>query len=242
MSKPKIIKTNLSSYTSLIPIMESINFQDVTKSLDPVSVRNHFSITDIPDNWKDIALEFPSATLVFDLAGSSISIRDRGAISYVTQNQEIFSKLTDLVYEYEGIIEKFPGDGISMHFPLFDSKSSNQTIERAFNAMCQMINYLEKEQGLKRSQFRFTLTYGKDTVVTKFGNKKHEELISIGHAVNVAHKLEKYVKDEHCFIGLDELCHSFCIENIEPKVEMYYLNSGLRREPKKSEKWYGVKY
>lgn len=242
MSQPKIIKTKLRSFNSLIPIMESIDFQDVTKSLDPVSLHNHFSITDIPKDWKDIVLEFPSATLVFDLAGSSISIRDRGAISYVTQNQEIFSKLTDLVYQYNGIIEKFPGDGISMHFPLFESETSDRAIKRAFNAMCQMITYLESDQDLKRNQFRFTLTYGKDTVVTKFGNKKHEELISIGHAVNVAHKLEKFVKDEHCFIGLDELCHSFCKDNINTNVRIYELNQGLRRNPNIIENWYGVKY
>jgi len=42
--------------------MESNNFQDVTKR-DPVSVHNHFLITDILGNWEDIALKFPSAHL-----------------------------------------------------------------------------------------------------------------------------------------------------------------------------------
>lgn len=226
-------------------LTESINYGDVRKSLSPSYIMNHFSIqdidTDIPEDWKGVALTFPAATLVFDLAGSSVSIRERGAKDYVIQNQEIFSKLTQIIYSQEGIIEKFPGDGISAHFPIFESEFKRSPIIRAYNSMVYIKKFLEEEQKMSCSQFRFTLTYGKDTIITKFGGEEHTELISIGHAVNLAHKLEKYVKDEECFVGIDEICFPYCFPYIKGAVS-YNLDSNLRRESNLEENWYGVKY
>ena len=243
---PATFKKNFKSEDLQMSLTESINYGDVRKSLSPSYIMKHFSIqdidTDIPENWKGVALTFPAATLVFDLAGSSVSIRERGAKDYVIQNQEIFSELTQIIYSQEGIIEKFPGDGISAHFPLFIEESIDLPITRAFVSMCKIINFLEQEQSMRRNQFRFTLTYGKDTIITKFGGEKHQELISIGHAVNLAHKLEKNVKNKGCFIGIDEICYPYCSDSIKLRVEEYNLESNLRRIVTTEEKWYGVKY
>lgn len=243
MTELKIIKPQFKSYKSVVAITESISYSDFKKSLDPSSVYNHFSILDIPSNWVGIGVALPAATVVFDLAESSISIRDNGTRDYVVKNQNLFSDLTDIIYRKDGIIEKFPGDGISAHFPLFGNESPSDAIKRAFGAMAQMDMSLKNNQKLNRNQYRFTLTYGNDTIVTKFGNQNHEELISIGHSVNVAHKLEKYVKREKCFIGMDEECRNACSINSAFKVVEYSLEKDLFKDPYSySESWFGVKY
>ncbi|WP_342577302.1 hypothetical protein [Psychrobacillus sp. FSL K6-2843] len=243
MSNLKIIKTKFKDYSHVVGITESVNSKDLEK-YGSFDLKKDFSVVDldIPNGWSGIGMELPSATVVFDLAGSSLSIRDRGAIDYVKKNQEIFSELTDLVYKEKGIIEKFPGDGISMHFPLSDSQNEAHPIKRAFSAISKMDNYLRSVTQLQRSQYRFTLTYGDDTIITKFGNYKHEEFISIGHAVNVAHKLEKCVKEEMCFIGMDSTSFEMCSINEKLSIISRVLNSDLRRNPLLSEQWYGVRY
>lgn len=213
----------------------------IFKSLDLSSLQEHFSITDLPKGMIGLAAELPAATVVFDLAGSSLSIRNHGAKNFAADSQDLFRGLSDTIYLHKGIIEKFPGDGISMHFPAV-SVNKETAIIRAYKAIKEMDSFLRDKKKMNRSQYRFTLTYGDDTIVTKFGNDRHEELISIGHAVNVAHKLEKHVKAGSYYIGLDNQCKSI-IEK-EWKSESYHPNrlpNDLCRDSGKIEFWYGVK-
>jgi len=236
----KIIPTNFKDYDSIVAITESIDLGDVENSSNYKRVLNQLLEPDVPEKWNGLAYEFPAATVVFDLAGSSVSIREKGAKDYVIKNQEIFSELTNIIYQNKGIIEKFPGDGISIHFPLMGDETEKFPIRRAFRAIDFMDRYLRNEQGLDRTNYRFTLTYGDDTIITKFGNRKHMEIISIGHAVNVAHKMEKYVKGENCCLGIHERCRPYLI--VIQELKKYTLDSELCKDPNIKEEWYGVKY
>jgi hypothetical protein len=213
----------------------------IYKSLDGSVIHEHFSITDLPNQMIGVCAELPAATAVFDLSDSSLSIRNNGSRQYAADSQDLFRQLTDIIYQHEGIVEKFPGDGISMHFPN-RKNNSVESIKRAFRAIIAMDNYLRDEKKLNRKKFRFTLTYGDDTVITKFGNSKHEELISIGHAVNVAHKIEKLVKEEQCFIGMDEISKRAIMKTWNLNLHQTHMPNDLRRNPNMKEYWYGVKY
>ena len=128
-----------------------------------------------------------------------------------------------------------------MHFPAVNVTKETAII-RAYKAIKEMESFLRDEKKMNRSQYRFTLTYGDDTIVTKFGNSRHEELISIGHAVNVAHKLEKLVKSGGYYIGLDNQCKP--IIQKEWNRENYqaeYMPSDLCRGDSLIEFWYGVR-
>lgn len=213
----------------------------ILKSLDVSSLQEHFSITDLPKGMIGLAADLPAATVVFDLAGSTLSIRNDGAKNYAAESQDLFRGLSDIIYLHRGIIEKFPGDGISMHFPAV-SVTKETAIIRGFKAIKEMDSFLRDEKKMNRNQYRFTLTYGDDTIVTKFGNDRHEELISIGHAVNVAHKLEKHVKAEGYYIGMDDYCKPIIEEKWRSEIyHLNYLPKDLRRDDGKIEFWYGVK-
>ncbi|NKX61479.1 hypothetical protein [Bacillus cereus] len=232
MTKLKMVNLPNKTLTEEI-IFKSLNAADI--------LHEQFSITDLPNGMIGLAAALPAATAVFDLAGSSLSVRNNGAINYAADSQDLFRGLSDIIYTHGGIIEKFPGDGISMHFPAVNV-SKETAIIRAYKAIKEMDSFLRDKKNMSKSQYRFTLTYGDDTIVTKFGNDRHEELISIGHAVNVAHKLEKQVKDGGYYIGMDNQCkpiiqREWNNENYQPE----YMLNDLCRSGNLIEFWYGVK-
>jgi hypothetical protein len=103
-----------------------------------------------------------------------------------------------------------------------------------------MDEHLNKK--MNRDKYRFTLTYGEDTIITSFGSMKHQELISIGHAVNVAHKLEKIVKENNCYIGMDAECEKIARKNLYfSSCRKYNLPSELYKNKVYYDYWYGVK-
>ncbi|KOO43083.1 hypothetical protein [Priestia koreensis] len=219
----------------------------ILKSLNSTDIINeHFSITDLPFNQIGTMADMPAATVVFDLSGSTLNIRDRGAKAFAAEAQYLFKKSTDIIYEHKGIIEKFPGDGISMHFPA-NELGRDVAISNACTAILEMDYFIRKELKLDRDRFRFTLTYGEDTIITSFGSEKHLELISIGDAVNVAHKLEKHVKDKACFLGVDYKCINVAKKVLNQYLfEEYCMPSELITRTTSilfpSESWYGLQY
>lgn len=224
-----------------------INNGTILESLNVADLKKHFSITDLPSHDIGTYADFPAATVVFDLAGSSLSIRDRGAKEFAADSQYTFRVLTEIIYRNHGIVEKFPGDGISMHFPSnFDNEETpckERAIKNACEAIMQMDYFLTSKMNLCRDEYRFSLTYGNDTIVTMFGSQQHHELISIGHSVNVAHKLEKKVKDENCFIGMDDQCKVVAEDIGFNDFSAFLMPSDLKRDVYGSyEFWFGVKY
>ncbi|MCK2005494.1 hypothetical protein MZM54_29500 [[Brevibacterium] frigoritolerans] len=215
----------------------------IYKSLNAADIVNeHFSITDLPKGEIGTAADLPSATVVFDLSGSSLSVRANGAKKFAAETQYLFKVLTDIIYRNHGIVEKFPGDGISMHFPA-NKFGKDGAIHNACEAIMQMDHFLNTRLRLGRDKYRFTLTYGEDTIITKFGSLKHLELISIGHAVNVAHKLEKKIKDENCFIGMDDQCKMIAEKLGFSDFSSYLMPSDLMRNVhSRYEFWFGVKF
>lgn len=179
-----------------------------TGSLDVKVVHEHFSLTDIRAGETGY-VPIPGVVMVFDLAGSSASIRQNGPHAFVDKFSTVFKGLTDIIYNHQGVVEKFPGDGISAHFLRKESDphfyaAGNQAIKAAV----EMKAFMER-QGLGRT-FRICMWTGEDTIAAIIGSKAHEELISIGHGVNVAHKIEKHVKAENCVFGMDsvvEICY-----------------------------------
>lgn len=211
-------------------IFKSLNASDI--------LHEHFSITDLPRGEIGTMADLPAATVVFDLSESSLSIRNEGAKKFAADSQYLFKILTDIIYRNHGIVEKFPGDGISMHFPAVGFGKEG-AIHNACEAIMQMDTFLYKTMG--RDKYRFTLTYGEDTIITMFGSSKHLELISIGHAVNVAHKLEKLVKDKKCFVGIDSECRGIANKHFY-HLSPFLLPDNLTRTGVDYDLWFGVEY
>lgn len=216
-------------------VLESIVITDLLKNL-------------FPEDLIEDEMSLPSATVVFDLSNSTKSVRDKSAKYFSSTIRDTFESLTNIIYENEGIVEKFPGDGISMHFPVFESdmeKEANivSAISNACEAIMQMDTLLTCRHGMSRNEYRFVLTYGEDTILTTLGSKFHKEYITMGHAVNVAHKLEKEVKAEECFLGVDDFCFEIAKEAGFNDFSTYDLPEELAQNKSiVKAQWHGVKY
>lgn len=173
----------------------------IYNSLDQQVIQEHFSITDI-DIEDNAIIPIPGVTFVFDLEGSSANIRDRGEQDFIETYAQMFKDMTNIIYSNGGIVEKFPGDGISAHF-LQKPADPNISVSRlrAARAANDIQNYMRE---LHYSGYRISMWTGATTVATTIGNADHHELISIGHGVNMAHKLEKEIKLRGFTIGMDK--------------------------------------
>lgn len=209
------------------------------ENLPLAQLLEHFSTHDVGGDFQGNALAFPATTVVFDLAGSSLSIRNKGAEHFAVKSQEMFRVLSDKIYEHGGVIEKFPGDGISMHFPE-NRENGNTSILSAIDAIRAMDISLRNRFEMHSNEYRFTMAYGGDTIITKFGNNYHEELISIGHAVNVAHKLESHIKNVRYNLAMDQTC-AMVIKISGPPISLHRLNlpSNFWGESWNFERYYG---
>lgn len=215
------------------------------RSFTDPKVINHFDIKDIPANrfLKDVYLDIPGITMVFDLEGSSASIRQRGARDFVDVHTEVFNNLTTIIYKREGIIEKFPGDGISAHFLAPPTPGDNiedgLALARAFavDALLEIRRYMIMQN--QSISYRVVLWSGKDTIATQIGNDFHTEVISVGDGVNTAHKLEKEVKNRGCRFGMDSfLKDSYLKRSPSTAFVPHRLPSDLRTE--ENSFWYGI--
>ncbi|MEO2212770.1 hypothetical protein ABGV40_18155 [Paenibacillus amylolyticus] len=216
---------------------------DIKTSSNERVILEHLLRSDLPVGEGEY-LNLSAATMVFDLAGSSLSIRERGSKEYFKNHQNIFRNLTKIIYDNHGIIEKFPGDGISMHFVNANSLEpfgAANCVRNAVTAATLIIDYLSQNEGLV-SGFRLSLSYGDDTIAALIGGFEHEEWITIGHAVNVAHKLEKEIKARGCIFGMDERCHEVFTEVFcNTSTHCFEMPEELKKQASIEEFWYGVK-
>ncbi|MDF2649399.1 MAG: hypothetical protein K0Q73_5204 [Paenibacillus sp.] len=203
-------------------------------SLDQQVIQEHFSITDVQlgDN---AVLDIPGVTFVFDLEGSSASIRDQGEHDFIDTYAEMFRGLSEIIYLNNGIIEKFPGDGISAHFLKYDDPNLDLSRRRAATAANAIQAYMRRKNF---NGYRISMWSGPTTVATTIGNADHHELISIGHGVNMAHKLEKVIKENGFTVGMDYEISRHYSEIANRPVNLRTLPPSLTSD--RARIWYGA--
>ena len=222
------------------------------ESLDVHYGQKLFSITDIEitDMQDGSFISIPGVTFVFDLEGSSVDIRDNGEASFIEKYSCMFKELTHIIYSNKGIVEKFPGDGISAHFLKEQDVDISLCTKNAANAACEIQKYMNDNNYIG---YRISMWTGSSTKATFIGDNHHRELISIGHAVNVAHKLEKYVKEEKYTLGMDRNIVNTYSEltgiSLPSEIELHYgINNNYKSfelpenlQDDSNKYWYGVK-
>jgi len=115
---------------------------------------------------------------------------------------QYFSRMTDIIFEYEGTLDKYLGDGVMAVFgaPL----EKRDDAERAIKAALRMRTELEelKEQGELGRQFSIRIGINTGTVVAgNIGSPKRLEYTVIGDPVNIASRLESNAQPNQILIG-----------------------------------------
>jgi len=115
---------------------------------------------------------------------------------------QFFSKMTDIVFKYDGTLDKFIGDGLMAVFGAPVEKKDDA--ERAVMAALEMSKELEAMMDKIGMEKKFEVRIGINTgrvVAGNMGSPNRMEYTVIGDPVNLASRLESIAQPNQIIIG-----------------------------------------
>ena len=119
-----------------------------------------------------------------------------------------FSQMTDIIFKYDGTLDKFIGDALMAVFGAPLEKRDDP--ERAILAAQEMMKSLQAMMKQTDSSQRFSIRIGINTgrvVAGNIGSSKRMDYTVIGDAVNVASRLESIADPNQILIGEETYHH-----------------------------------
>jgi adenylate cyclase len=115
---------------------------------------------------------------------------------------EYFTIMTDIVFEYDGTLDKYIGDAIMATFGA--PYSHGNDAEKAVLAALKMRRELERLMNRKEEEHRFDVRIGINSgnvMAGYIGSTKRLEYTVLGEAVNIASYLESIAEPNEILIG-----------------------------------------
>ena len=132
-----------------------------------------------------------------------------------------FSKMTDIVFHYDGTLDKYIGDALMAVFGApMEKKDHPERAVRASRAMMKDLQDMMKEMDSGR---RFSIRIGINTgrvVAGNIGSQKRMDYTIIGDAVNVASRLQSIAEPNQILIGeetYDRVKDQFPMRSVGPR-------------------------
>ena len=121
---------------------------------------------------------------------------------------QYFTRMTDIIFEYDGMIDKYIGDAIMAVFGAPMEKKGDP--ERAIQAALKMREDLELMKKDIDSEKQFNIRIGINTgrvVAGNIGSPRRMDYTVIGDSVNIASRLESNAKPNQILIGKETYKH-----------------------------------
>lgn len=115
---------------------------------------------------------------------------------------QYFSRMTDIVFEYDGTLDKYIGDGLMAVFGAPMEKRDDP--ERAIRAAQEMIRELQVMMDGTGAERKFSIRIGINTgrvVAGNIGSPRRMDYTVIGDPVNIASRLESIARPNQILIG-----------------------------------------
>jgi adenylate cyclase len=115
---------------------------------------------------------------------------------------DFFSRMTDILFQYDGTLDKYIGDGLMAVFGAPMEKEDDA--ERAIRAAQEMTQALGAMMAGMPDERKFSIRIGINTgkvVAGNIGSPKRMDYTVIGDAVNTASRLESIAKPNQILIG-----------------------------------------
>lgn len=121
---------------------------------------------------------------------------------------QYFSRMTDVIFEYEGTLDKYVGDRIMAVFgaPLEKDDDAERAIRAALKMRKELAVMMENESPDKRFDVRLGMNTG-HVVAGNIGSSKRMDYTVIGDSVNIASRLESSAKPNQILIGEETFRH-----------------------------------
>jgi adenylate cyclase len=135
------------------------------------------------------------SVLIVDLRGFSLLAEHRGAGDLIAVLEPFFSRMTTLVHEHGGFVDKFLGDGVMALFGA--PEACDDHLQQALTCAARMqqamldINAQHLTCGLPEIHAGIGINSG-EVMVGSFGPTSHSEYTAIGEAVNLASRIESF--------------------------------------------------
>jgi adenylate cyclase len=139
-----------------------------------------------------------------------------------------FSQMVDLVFEHQGTLDKFLGDGLLAFFgaPLEVPQAASQAVACAI-AMQQRLHALKEEGATPIQGLRVGVNTG-EAIVGNIGSDKRMDFTIVGDVVNVAARLLEVAKQEEAAIVISEATQREVASNFSLKPGPSVILRGRR--------------
>ncbi|MBW2001106.1 MAG: FHA domain-containing protein [Deltaproteobacteria bacterium] len=135
---------------------------------------------------------------------------------------QYFSTMTDIVFSYEGTLDKYIGDGLMAVFgaPMEGENDAERAVLAAKEMKRQLAVMMATQEGIRK---KFDIRIGINTgrvVAGNIGSPRRLDYTVIGDPVNIASRLESIAKPNQILIGEETyraVKGKFKIETIGPK-------------------------
>jgi adenylate cyclase len=106
---------------------------------------------------------------------------------------QFFTKMADVIFEYEGTLDKFIGDAILAVFgaPFDQADHADRAVEAAM-AMQRTLEEMNREPGARQMQMRIAVNSGR-AMTGDIGSPKRREFTVLGDVVNLASRIESSI-------------------------------------------------
>ena len=153
--------------------------------------------------------------------------------------QSLFKKVSYNVTGREGMIDKYPGDGVVAFFPRYHSKEGDYIVEYALDCVAEVMywfyNHMRYWYDLPKSSHRLELSAGVDAgsiSIAHVGSEYHSELILLGDKVNCANKCQSAAEEREVVIGQSAASRVRSINSkyfsTGPNIGVVYTSSNSR--------------
>lgn len=166
----------------------------------------------------DLGGKMKNASILFsDIAGFTHFSSQLTPKEVVLAMNDYLSRMTEIVLDYQGEIDKFIGDAIMARFGvLSDLPYPSQNAIEAARAMLVELQKLKKEwsqQGKECFNIRIGIATG-PVLAGNIGSKRRQEFTVMGTTVNLASRLEAYNKTLNTTIAVDEESVKYAPKNM----------------------------
>ncbi|MBW1879777.1 MAG: response regulator [Deltaproteobacteria bacterium] len=182
-----------------------------------------------------------AATILFsDLTGFTVRAASVRAAKMARILNDYLSRMTDVIFDHGGTIDKFIGDAIMVVFgapvPLTPQEQADRATRCAREMQAAMVDLNRRwsEQGIEPFKMRIGIHHG-PVVVGNFGSKRRSDYTAIGPTVNLASRIESACDPGEIFISgtvfdylpedCAELAGDFELKGVTGKRHLYRLVS-----------------
>ncbi|MBF0443900.1 MAG: response regulator, partial [Oligoflexales bacterium] len=148
-------------------------------------------------------------TILFaDLVNFTDKVEHLGPLLISPVLNEYFSKMTQIVFDFGGTVDKFIGDGIMVIFGAPEREKSATQAKKAADCSLAMQDALEElnKKWKEKHNVEFAMRIGIHRgcgLVGSFGSEKRSEYTAIGPVVNMASRIQKAAEPGSIFFSGD---------------------------------------